>query len=144
MRAELISRAVAQGRRPRSTKDGDGYQKARQAFGVLLGNHGQAMYFASRYVGGVYVNRATRETPTRSRRSSWSTPAKQREALALLEEQVFSDKPFQFPPELYNHLASHALDPLGHRDMPLRTDYPVHEVIAHVAGPHPVSNCSRR
>ena len=31
---------------------------------------------------------------------------KQREALALLEEQVFSDKPFQFPPELYNHLAS--------------------------------------
>ena len=34
-----------------TAKDGDGYQKVRQAFGVLLGNHGRAMYFASRYRG---------------------------------------------------------------------------------------------
>ena len=28
----------------------------------------------------------------------------QRDALGMLEEHVFSDKPFQFPPELYNQL----------------------------------------
>ena len=54
--------------------------------------------------------------------------AKQREALTLLEEQVFSDKPFQFPPALYNHLAASRWNHWG-VDMPTRTDYPVHEVI---------------
>ena len=47
----------------------------------------------------------------------------------LLEEQVFSDKPFQFPPELYNHLASTRWSHWG-TQLPLRTDYPVHEVIS--------------
>ena len=48
----------------------------------------------------------TRETRTRQAPFVVVEPAKQREALALLEEQVFSDKPFQFPPDLYNHLAA--------------------------------------
>ena len=53
------------------TKDGDGYQRARRAFGVLLGNHGTAMYFASRYVGGLYVNRDSQGRRQRARRRSW-------------------------------------------------------------------------
>jgi hypothetical protein len=55
-------------------------------------------------------------------------PQKQRDALELLEKQVFSDKPFHFPPELYNHLVATRWDHWG-VDVPLRTDYPVHEVI---------------
>jgi hypothetical protein len=54
--------------------------------------------------------------------------AKQREALQLLEEHVFNDKPFQFPPQLYNSLASTRWDHWG-SDLPPRTDYAVHEVI---------------
>ena len=41
---------------------------------------------------------------------------------------MFSDKPFQFPPDLYNHLVATRWDHWG-VDVPLRTDYPVHEVI---------------
>ena len=55
--------------------------------------------------------------------------AKQHKALGLIEDQVFSDKPFQFPPQLYNHLASARWSHWG-SDVPLRTDYPVHEVIS--------------
>jgi hypothetical protein len=54
--------------------------------------------------------------------------AKQREALALLEEQVFSDRPFNFPPDLYNHLAASHWDHWGTQIVE-RGDYPVHEMI---------------
>ena len=40
------------------TKDGDGYQRARRAFSILLARHGEAMFAASRYVGGLYVSRS--------------------------------------------------------------------------------------
>ena len=56
-------------------------------------------------------------------------PKKQREALKLLEDQMFSDAPFEFPPALYNHLATSRWDHWG-TEIPLRDDYPVHEVIA--------------
>jgi hypothetical protein len=111
-----------------STKDGEGYQKARQAFGVLLANHGRAMHFASRYVGGMYVSRAHKGDANAAAPFVVVEPVKQREALALVSEQVFSDKPFQFPPELYGHLASSRWSHWG-SSTPLRTDFPVHEVI---------------
>jgi hypothetical protein len=45
-----------------------------------------------------------------------------------LEEQVFSDKPFNFPPELYNHLAASQWDHWG-TEVVERGDYPVHDII---------------
>jgi hypothetical protein len=112
-----------------SAKAGDGYQKVRQVFGILLTNHGRALHFASRFVGGVYVNRAHKGDANAPAPMVIVEPAKQREALALVEEQVFSDKPFQFPPNLYNYLASTRWSHWG-SDMPERSDYPVHEVIS--------------
>jgi hypothetical protein len=46
-----------------------------------------------------------------------------------MEEQIFSDKPFNFPPNLYNHLASSKWNHWG-VNVPLRPDLPVHDVIA--------------
>ena len=112
-----------------TAKTGEGYQKVRQAFGVLLSNHGRAMHFASRYVGGIYINRAHKGDANGQAPFVVVDPGKQREALNLLEEQVFSDKPFQFPPQLYNYLAATRWDHWG-TDFPLRSDYPVHEVIS--------------
>ena len=88
------------------TKDGDGYQRVRQAFGVLLSEQGQSIYFAARYVGGVYVNRSHKGDAKAADPYVVVEPKKQREALKLVDEQVFSDAPFQFPPSLYNHLAA--------------------------------------
>ncbi len=95
------------------TEEGDDYQQARRAFNVLLSTHGQAMFFASRYVGGLYVSRSHKGDKDAPEPFAVVDADKQREALTLLEEQVFSDKPFNFPPELYNHLAPTALEPLG-------------------------------
>src|SRR5690606_11382483 len=54
---------------------------------------------------------------------------KQREALKLVNELLLSDKPFDFPPELYNHLAATHWSHWG-MSFPTRSDYAVHEVIA--------------
>ena len=112
----------------RVTEKGDGYERARQAFGVLLGNYGRAVYFAARNIGGLNVNRDHKGDPNGRSPYVVVPVAKQRKALGLLEQQVFSDKPFSFPPELYNHLASSHWDHWG-SDLPLRTDYAVHDVI---------------
>ncbi|MBX3413460.1 MAG: zinc-dependent metalloprotease [Pirellulales bacterium] len=111
------------------TKDGEGYQKARQAFGILLGNHGRAMHFASRYVGGLYVNRDHKGDANARPPFQVVEVAKQRDALALVEEQVFSDKPFNFPPELYNYMAASRWNHWG-MNSPIRLDLPAHEVIS--------------
>jgi hypothetical protein len=112
----------------RVTKEGEGYQKARRAFGILLGNHGQAVYLASRFVGGLYVNRDHKGDAGGRAPFVVVEAARQREALRVVNEQIFSDKPFQFPPELYNYLASTRW---SHWGMPnrTRTDLAVHEVI---------------
>jgi len=111
------------------TKEGDGYQQARRAFGVLLGNYGIAMHFASRYVGGLNVHRGHKGDKNAPAPLVVVDAKKQREAMALLEEQVFSDKPFQFPPDLYNRLTTTRWYHWG-SDLPMRTDYAVHEVIS--------------
>jgi hypothetical protein len=113
----------------RAVSEGEGYYKARRTFGVLLSKYGTAMYMAARNVGGVYVHRAHKGDKDAPPPFKVVDPQKQREALTLLEEKVFSDQPFQFPPDLYNHLASSRWTHWGTRS-PLRTDYPVHETIA--------------
>lgn len=128
MRAKLISEQWPKVLEE-AAKDGDSYQKVRQVFGILLANHGRAMHFAARFVGGVYVTRAHKGDPNAQAPLVVVEPAKQREALALLEEQVFSDKPFQFPPKLYSHLASSRWSHWG-VSIPMRTDFPLHEVIS--------------
>ena len=111
------------------TKDGEGYQRVRQAFGVMLSEEGAAMYFASRYVGGVYVSRSHKGDAKAPDPYAVVDAKKQRDALTVLEQQMFNDAPFQFPPSLYNHLASSRWEHWG-SEVPPRNDYPVHEVIA--------------
>jgi hypothetical protein len=111
------------------TKEGEGYQHARQAFGILLSTEGTSLFMAARYVGGVYVNRSHKGDPKAADPFVIVDPKKQREALQLLEDQMFSDAPFEFPPTLYNHLATSRWDHWGTR-IPLRDDYPIHDVIA--------------
>jgi hypothetical protein len=108
--------------------DGDGYQKARQAFNILIGRHGQVMFAASRYVGGLEVSRSHKGDDKAGPPLVVVPAKKQREALELVEAEVFSDKPFGFPPELYGYLASSQWDHWGVEPIE-RTDYPAHDVI---------------
>lgn len=112
----------------RVTKEGDGYQRARQAFGILLSNHGIAVFTAARHVGGLYVNRDHKGDPDGRPPFVVVPAARQREALALVEKEILGDEPFSFPPELYNYLASTRWSHWG-LNFPTRADYAVHEVI---------------
>jgi hypothetical protein len=127
LRAKLISE-LWPGLVERSVENGDGYQRARQTFNVLLAQYGRAMDFASRYVGGVYVSRSHRGDKDAKPPFAVVEAAKQREALALIEENVLSDKPFGFTPELYNQLSTSRWYHWG-TNADQRTDYAVHETI---------------
>jgi hypothetical protein len=123
MITELLPKAIDE-----AVKDGDGYEKARRVFGILLGNYGTAMYFSARNIGGLYVNRSHKADANGQPPFVVVDAAKQRDALTLLEQNVFNDKPFNFPPDLYNRLAASRWNHWG-TESPLRPDYPVHAVI---------------
>ncbi len=112
------------------TKEGMGYQRVRRAFGSLLGEHGRAMYIASRYIGGQYHHRDHRGDE-KGRLPYVPVPAaKQREALQFLKEYALSDKAFDFPPDLLNSLATTRWSDWGSSSGgSSRLDYPVHDVI---------------
>jgi hypothetical protein len=112
----------------RTIKEGDDYTQARRAFNILLATHGQSMYFASRYVGGLETTRSHKGDKGAGPPITVIDPKKQRAALELLEEQIFSEKPYDFPPELYNHLGASRWLHWGTQP-PLRPDFPVHQFI---------------
>jgi len=131
-RAELVAQLMPQIAERLTTKqaDGDspGYERVRQAFGVLLSAHGQAMAFASRLVGGVATSRSHKGDPNATPPFAVVDAAKQREALDLLEKQMFAAEPFAFPPELLNQLVATKWSHWGSPEVD-REDYPVHDAV---------------
>lgn len=112
----------------RVTKEGDDYTQVRRAFGVLLGEYGQSMGFAARYIGGLSTSRSHKGDKDAKPPISLVDVKQQREALTLLEENVFNDKPFQFPPELYGYLATTRWNHWGIHGGN-RKDYPIHDIV---------------
>jgi hypothetical protein len=90
----------------RVVEDGEGYQRARVAFNLLMSQYGDGAYLASKYVGGVHANRDHRGDAKARDPLVPVTAAKQREALKFLQEHIFTDRTFQFPPELLRKLAA--------------------------------------
>ncbi len=126
-RAELMGQLIPK-LVERTVKDGDDYTKARKAFNVILADYARAMAFTARYVGGIYTSRSHKGDKDALPPFTIVDAKKQREALALLEQQVLSDKPFDFPPELYNYLAPSLWNHWG-TDILLRKDFGPHDVI---------------
>ena len=87
------------------------------------------MFAAARNVGGLYINKSHRGDKDAKPPIEVVPAETQRAALALLEQEVFGPEAYNFPPELYSHLAaSHWL----HWGTTLvdRADYPAHRVIS--------------
>ena len=121
--AETIPNLLA-----RTVKEGEDYTQARRVFNILLAQRSQSLFFVSRYVGGLKTSRSHKGDKDGKLPVTTIDPKLQRDALALLEEQVFSDKPYQFPPELYNQLGwsnwmHWGANPVG------RKDFGVHDFI---------------
>jgi len=126
-RAQLVAELIP-GLVDRMVKDGDDYTQARRAFSILLSQQANAMSFLARNIGGLRTSRSHKGDMNAKPPVTVVEVALQREALTLLEQQLFSDKPFQFPPELYNMLAASNWRHWG-QDLPRRKDLAVHDVI---------------
>jgi hypothetical protein len=112
----------------RMTKEGDDYTQARRAFNVLITQYGQSSYFVSRYVGGLQTSRSHKGDKDAKPPVVLVDAKKQREALTMLEENIFSDKNFQFPPELLNQLGWSNWSHWGVREG-TRKDFAVHDFV---------------
>ena len=126
-RADLVAQVMPGIAERMATKE-SGYERVRQAFGVLLSAHGQSMYIASRLIGGLHTSRSHKGDAGAPAPFRVVDAQQQREALALLESRMFGAQPFTFPPELYNQLVATKWLHWGAREVD-REDYPVHEVI---------------
>jgi hypothetical protein len=112
----------------RMTKEGDDYTQARRAFNVVLAQYGQSTFFVSRYVGGLQTSRSHKGDKDGKPPVTLIDPKVQREALELLEQSMFSDKNFRFPPELLNQLGWTNWNHWGIRE-PTRKDFGIHDFI---------------
>lgn len=121
--AEIIPTLVE-----RMSKEGEDYSKVRQAFNVLLSQYGQAMFFASRTIGGLRTSRSHKGDKDAQPPVAPIDVAAQRGALELVETQVLSDQPFQFPPELYGYLAASRWRHWGTSSR-AQKDFPLHDTI---------------
>jgi hypothetical protein len=105
-------------------KTGESYYEFTKAFYNYLGNYSRAAGFASRYVGGLTMNRNhkgdTNERPTTLPMDA----AKQKEALRLLNTYVFAPDAFNLPTRYYTHLTP---DPFA---FSLSQDFPVVDQIS--------------
>jgi hypothetical protein len=111
-------------------EDGEGYQRARTAFTTLMAQYGNSAYLVARFVGGEYVHRDHKGDPSGRDPFQPVTAAKQREALKFLQENVFTDKPFHFSPQLLRRLAADRWWHWGNETMLFTgVDYPVYQRI---------------
>lgn len=114
----------------RAVEKGEGYQRLRQAFNMLLGQYGDGAHLISRFVAGEHMHRDHKADPDGRDPLVPVKPAKQREALKFLQEHILTDKTFQFPPQLLRKLAADRWVHWGNeRVFGSSVEYPLHERI---------------
>jgi hypothetical protein len=92
--------------RAKLTKPGESWAEIRNAYAVLSREQRQQAGVVSRYIGGVYVDRTLAgDIADSSRPYTPVAEDRQRQAMALLKERVFSAGAFQAPEDLISHLA---------------------------------------
>jgi hypothetical protein len=91
--------------RARMLKPGESHGELTRAFNVVLGILERAGIVASRYIGGVYVDRSFVGDPSAEVAPHQPVPyATQKRAMAFLVERQFAPDAFGFPPELLSAL----------------------------------------
>ena len=94
-----------------------------------MSEYAQSMFFASRLVGGMHTSRSHKGDKDARPPLEMVDLAQQRAALKLLEQEMLSDEPFQFPPEIYNFFGPIQWHHWGSSPT-ARKDFPVHDFIA--------------
>ena len=118
--ADLIPTVV-----DRAVADGAGYQRARQAFGLLFSEYWRAVLFASRFPGGVKVNRDHKGEGARPPFEIVDA-AQQREAMELITTAAFAAP--EYDGAMFNYLASSRWNHWGAQSA-TRLDYPIYDQV---------------
>ncbi len=106
---------------------GEGYQRVRQAFDLLLGQYGNGAYLVASFVGGEYAHRDHRDDPKGRDPLVPVKAARQRQALEFLQEHILNDKYFHFPPQVLRRLAADRWSHWGNdAGFGSSVDYPLH------------------
>jgi hypothetical protein len=122
---ELLGKLAEKG-----AETGEGYQRVRQAFGILLQEYGNGAELISRFIGGVAMHRDHHGDPGGRDPFQVVAPAKQRAALKFLQEHILTDRPFRFSPKLLRKLAADRWMHWGNEGVVFRpVEYPVLERI---------------
>lgn len=87
------------------TKSGQSYQELRQAYYILSNQRGSAANVISRFIGGVYVDRAMAGQNGKKQPYTPVSLADQKRAMSALSKYVFAPNAFNAPHDLYNYLA---------------------------------------
>ena len=112
----------------RTTKEGDDYTQARRTFNVVVAQAGQGLFFASRQVGGLKTSRSHKGDKDGKPPVQAVDAKLQRDVLDLLDKNLFSDKPFSFPPEIYNQFGWNNWSHWGAANT-VRKDFGVHDFV---------------
>ncbi len=112
-------------------KDGESWARLRRAFGVLLGQYGDATYLASAFIGGQSIVRDFKGSEGSHDPVSPIPGAKQREALDFVAKTILSGDAFHFPPSLLRRLTTDHWYHWGSESMNYgaSVDYPIVEVV---------------
>ncbi len=87
------------------SEDGESYQELRQAFSIIHRQHDRAVEVISRFIGGVYVDRAVQGQNGGTKPFTPVSYDDQKRAMNALRDYAFAPNAFDVPTELYNHLA---------------------------------------
>jgi hypothetical protein len=125
-----LAEELLKGLDERVVDKGEGYQRARQAFNILLGQYGNAAYLVANHLGGEHLHRDHRGDPEGRDPLVPVKTQKQREALKFLQEYILSDKHFQFSPQLLRRLGSDRWLHWGNEFTAMSSvGFPIHERI---------------
>ncbi len=110
----------------RYTNTGESYHELRNAYLVLTGQAAIAASVISRYIGGVYVDRAFAGQPGATKPFTPVARADQKRAMVSLAKNVFAPSAYAAPAGLYNYLQ---MQRRGFNFFPAPEDPKIHERI---------------
>ncbi|AUP77221.1 zinc-dependent metalloprotease [Flavivirga eckloniae] len=97
--------AMMLGIKDKFTKSGQSYQELRQAYLILSSQKANAANVISRFIGGVYVDRAMAGQEGEKQPYTPVSLNDQKRAMVALSKYVFAPDAFKAPNDLYNYLA---------------------------------------
>jgi len=108
---------------------GESYSQLGEMFDMVFSHYLQNVYFITKYIGGQSFHRDHAGEPDGRLPFEPVPVKKQRQALTTLQQYVFAEDAFRFPPELLNKLAPSRWMHWGNPVPLSRLDYPIHDSI---------------